>query len=197
MTSMVVSLTKGAVVELDKGVDKVRLDLSWGPNKTSGAAFDLDVSVFLTNAANKVTQATDFVFYNNLCSTGNAVVHSGDEKTGSAVGVDESVTVNFALLPTYVENVHFIVTIHDAKMRKQNFGAMEDSQVSVYNETDVSGAKAPQMYQLEMGYSNSTDTAVRVCSFMKKNGKWYYRNVSAGSQEGLEFFAKEYGLTVA
>lgn len=55
---MAINLSKGQKIDLTKsnpGLSKIKVGLGWDTNKYDGGKdFDLDVSVFLTNAAGKV-----------------------------------------------------------------------------------------------------------------------------------------------
>src|SRR3954463_7744019 len=95
---MAVSLSKGQKVDLTKsnpGLTNVVVGLGWDTNKYDGGNdFDLDSSVFLLGENGKVTNETDFVFYNNPKGANGAVVHNGDNRTGDGDGDDEQVNIN-------------------------------------------------------------------------------------------------------
>ena len=85
-----VNLTKGQNVNLTKGVQNVKVGLSWDANDNSSNDFDLDVIAIELNDKNGKAVGDDFlVFYNSSCKTSDgkptdpnkAVVHSGDNRT--------------------------------------------------------------------------------------------------------------------
>ncbi|CCB79911.1 tellurium resistance protein TerD [Helicobacter bizzozeronii CIII-1] len=97
---MSVSLVKGGRVSLSKekpGLSHILVGLGWDVNASdTGVDFDLDASVFLTDASGKVNDDKNFVFYNNLTSKDGSVVHTGDNRTGEGEGDDESIKIDLA-----------------------------------------------------------------------------------------------------
>ena len=78
---MAVRLKKGEKVDLTKGTNlsKILVGLGWDTNKYKGTAdFDLDVSAFLLNDREIVSQEIDLIFYNNLVSRNRAEVDTSD-----------------------------------------------------------------------------------------------------------------------
>ena len=86
---MAVNLSKGQRVSLDKGIVKALIGLGWDTKKYDGGFdFDLDAAAFLLGENGKVQSDDDFIFYNNLVSRNDAVVHTGDNLTGDGDGDD-------------------------------------------------------------------------------------------------------------
>lgn len=196
-----IQLSKGARINLSKsspGLTKVRFGLTWGENKfDTGAQYDLDGSVFLcsTNGGISSPQLVTndhFVFYGKLISPDGAVVHSGDNRTGDKVEDDEVITITLASIEAAVEEISFVVTIHEADLRKQNFGQIPGSKITMTDET--SGALLAT-YSLEDDFS--TETAVQFGSLYKKDGEWLFKAVGAGFNKGLGDFVVAYGGTLA
>lgn len=77
---MAINLSKGQKIDLTKtnpGLSKITVGLGWDTNKYDGGKdFDLDVSVFLTNASGKVDKETNFIFFNNKQNENASVVHT-------------------------------------------------------------------------------------------------------------------------
>jgi len=199
---MAISLTKGTKINLSKeapNLTRVRFGLGWKPNPTNtGAAFDLDASAFGlkldANGDPKLAgnDADFFVFYNNLQSVDGAMVHTGDNRTGDAQGDDETIVVDLQKLSTMIDEVSFIVTIHEAQARKQNFGQVSKSYINVYN--DATGDILAK-YDLEDDFS--AETAVQFGSLYKKDGSWSFKAIGAGYNLGLDAFVSGYGAAVA
>ncbi|WP_283134867.1 TerD family protein [Rhizohabitans arisaemae] len=114
---MSISLSKGQQVALVKpgggtpGV--VRMGLGWDADGRKGRpegvrthAVDLDASCMLFNAAGELV---DSIWFRNLTSEAGAVVHSGDNVSGSGEGDDESITVDLAKVPDGVSHLVFTV----------------------------------------------------------------------------------------
>ena len=134
---MAISLKKGQKVDLTKtnpGLKEVLIGLGWDTNKYDGGKdFDLDSSVFLLGANNKVASDDDFVFYGNLKHKSGAVEHMGDNLTGAGEGDDEQIKIDLSKVPAEVEKIDFTVTIYEAEERKQNFGQVENAFIRVVN----------------------------------------------------------------
>jgi tellurium resistance protein TerD len=128
---MAIQLVKaGTRVDLTKGtnITKLHIGLGWDTNRYNGGHdFDLDVSVFMVDDRGVVRDDQDFIFYNNLAHPTGAVEHTGDNRTGEGDGDDESVKVDFSRMPAHIQKLAFVVTIHDAEIRKQNFGLVMNS----------------------------------------------------------------------
>jgi tellurium resistance protein TerD len=132
------------------------------------------------------------IFYNNLKSVGGEVVHSGDNRTGDTSGDDETLTVDVAKVLAIADEVSFIITIHDAVARKQNFGQIDKSYVKIYNDAD--GSVIAQ-YDLAEKFTN--ETAIQVGSLYKNSdGNLAFKAVGQGYSVGLADFCKGYGLEV-
>jgi tellurium resistance protein TerD len=209
MTGIV--LTKGGRINLAKeapSLTKVSVGLGWKPNNfNTGTDFDLDASVFIcTNASGSAQLISNdyFVFYGKHTEPEGAVEHSGDSRNGTLnidfgvdangrkIEVDEIVTVDFTKLAANVDELSFIVTIHEADDRKQNFGQVSGSVIVLRD--DVSG-KILGSYSLEDDFS--TETAVQFGSLYKKDGAWLFKAVGAGYNKGLADFVLAYGGTLA
>lgn len=196
---MAINLSKGNRINLQKeapALKRVRFGLGWDAKKfDTGKDFDLDASVFVCKAdaegSPKLISDSYFVFYNNLKSPDGAVIHAGDNRTGSATGDDESVTVDLATLSVDVDEISFIVTIDSAVERKQNFGQVSNSYIKLYD--DETGNEIAK-YSLEDDFSN--ETSVQFGSLYKKDGAWLFKAVGAGFQKGLGDFVLAYGGTL-
>src|SRR5688500_6625502 len=105
---MPVSLSKGSNVSLEKaapGLKKILIGLGWNVRSTDGAAFDLDASVFMLKADDKVRSDSDFIFYNNPKSAEGSVQYMGDNRTGAGEGDDEQVKVELGAVPADVSKL--------------------------------------------------------------------------------------------
>ena len=182
---MAINLQKGQRENLH--AQKFTIGLGWDTNASStGAAFDLDASVFLLGANGKILSDEYFVFYNNTKSPDGAVVHTGDNLTGAGDGDDESITVDLSKINPAVTEVCVVVTIHEAEARKQNFGQVRNSFIRVYDQSNAELVK----YELDEDFS--IETAVEFGRIYNKGGQWKFEAVGAGMKGGLEDYLKKY-----
>lgn len=137
---MAINLSKGQKIDLTKtnpGLSKITVGLGWDTNKYDGGKdFDLDVSVFLTNASGKVDKESNFIFFNNKQNENASVVHTGDNRTGEGDGDDEQVQVDLLNVPADVDKIAFTITIYEAESRSQNFGQVSRSYVRIVNDAN-------------------------------------------------------------
>ncbi|KMM35826.1 TerD family protein [Guptibacillus hwajinpoensis] len=192
---MAVSLSKGQKVDLTKtnpGLSKVIVGLGWDTNKYDGGNdFDLDASVFLLDSNGKCASDKDFVFYNQTEGGGGSVVHTGDNRTGEGAGDDEQVKVNLKDVPSAVEKVSFVITIHDAEARNQNFGQVSNAFVRI-----VSEDSNEELIRYDLGEDFSIETAIIVGELYRHNGEWKFSAVGSGYEGGLARIASDFGLQV-
>ncbi|WP_163499694.1 TerD family protein [Helicobacter suis] len=192
---MSVSLVKGGRLSLSKekpGLSKIVVGLGWDVNASdTGREFDLDASAFLTNASGKVSDDSNFVFYNNLTSKDGSVVHTGDNRTGAGEGDDESIKIDLSKVSTDVKEINIVVTIHEANERKQNFGMVRNAFVRVVDESD---GKEILRYDLEEDFS--IETALMFGRLYRDNDEWKFAAVGTGFKEGLAGFCKQFGVNI-
>ena len=194
---MSVSLSKGQKVSLDKSIVKAIVGLGWDTNKYDGGYdFDLDAAAFLLNANGKVARDEDFIFYNNLRSRNDAVVHTGDNRTGAGEGDDEVILFDFAKMPEDVQKIAITVTIHEADARRQNFGQVSNAYVRVARMESEDDMNGEEVLRFDLGEDFSIETAIVVCEIYRYNGSWKFNAVAAGYQGGLYALCKDFGVDV-
>lgn len=191
---MAVSLSKGGNVSLSKeapGLAKLLVGLGWDARATDGGEFDLDASVFLLNASGKVRTDLDFIFYNNLKSPEGAVEHTGDNRTGAGDGDDEAIKVDLTKIPADVQRIAVCVTIHDAEVRRQNFGMVSNAFVRVVN-----GTTNAEVARYDLAEDASTETAMIFADIYRNGAEWKFKAIGQGFVGGLGPMAKNYGVNV-
>lgn len=190
---MAINLSKGQKIDLTKtnpGLSKITVGLGWDTNKYDGGKdFDLDVSVFLANADNKVTKETNFIFFNNKQNENGSVVHTGDNRTGEGDGDDEQVQVDLLNIPADVEKVAFTITIYEAEARSQNFGQVSRSYVRIVNDLNNE-----ELIRFDLGEDFSIETGVVVGELYRHGGEWKFNAIGSGYKDGLSGLTRDYGL---
>lgn len=194
---MAINLAKGQRVSLSKdnpNLKKVLVGLGWNINEyTTGYDFDLDVSAFLLGANGKCPEETDFVFYGNLSHQSGAVIHMGDNLTGSedGAGDDEQIEVDLTLVPQNIERIAFTVTIYEPELRNQNFGQVSNAYIHIMdNDTGT------ELLRYDLGEDFSIETAVVVGELYRRNGEWRFNVVGSGFAGGLAALCGFYGIEV-
>ena len=191
---MGISLSKGGNVSLSKtdpSLKNVIVGLGWDARPTDGADFDLDASAFMVKDDGKVRSDSDFIFYNQMKSTCGSVEHTGDNRTGAGDGDDEAVIILLDKVPVDVQRVVFCVTIHDAEMRKQNFGQVNHAYVRVVNKDSNN-----EVARYDLSEDASIETAMIFGEIYRHSGEWKFKAVGQGYAGGLAALAKQYGINV-
>jgi len=184
---MAINLQKGQ--KIDIGLSKLTIGLGWTPNEGTGFDFDLDASAFMLNEKRMIPSESNFIFYGNTNSPDSSLRHTGDDPTGgnSDVGDDESIEVDLSLVDRQINEILFVVTIHDATNRKQNFGQVRNSYIRIVDENNgIEVAK----YELDEDFS--IETAVEFGRLYKREGKWKFEASGIGYKEDLAFFVSKY-----
>ena len=192
---MAVSLQKGQKVDLTKGnpnLKKVMVGLGWDTNKYDGGKdFDLDAAAFLLGENGKVSNDSDFIFYNNLKGAQGAVTHMGDNLTGEGEGDDEQVQVELDKVPASIHKIAFTVTIHDAEQRGQNFGMVSNAFIRIVNEES-----GQELIRYDLGEDFSVETAIVVGELYRHSGEWKFNAIGSGFKGGLEALCRNFGVNV-
>lgn len=192
---MGISLSKGGNVSLSKNdpsLVNVCVGLGWDARVTDGQDFDLDGSVFLLNSSGKVSSDFDFIFYNNLTSKDGSVTHTGDNRTGSGAGDDESIIVNLNKIAPNIEKLVFTVTIHEADLRRQNFGQVSNAYIRIINNDTEK-----EIARYDLTEDASTETAMIFGELYRNNGEWKFRAVGQGYHGGLKAMCSQYGINAS
>ncbi len=184
-----IKLNKGGRINLSKsepGLKKASVGLGWDLSRHSNQ-FDLDVSVFMLGENGKTPADEFFIFYNNLISPDKSVEHTGDNRTGDGHGDDEIINIDLSKIHEDISELLFVVTIHDATFRKQNFGQVANAYIRIYDqETNRVIAK----YELDEDFSY--ETGVIFGSLYKKSNEWRFMATGQGYESGLQGFVDRY-----
>ena len=127
---MAINLQKGQRESIK--APKFTIGLGWDTNSsTTGKEFDLDASAFILGENKKILSERHFIFYNNLKSPNEAVVHTGDNRTGEGEGDDEQIIVDLSKIEENATEICIVITIHEAEERGQNFGQVRNSFIRI------------------------------------------------------------------
>lgn len=190
---MAIQLSKGQRIDLtknDPSLKKIVVGLGWDVKQFDGGQdFDLDASAFLLNSAGKCRNELDFIFYNNLQSPDGSVIHTGDNRTGEGEGDDEQIKIDLSKIPSDVDKIAITVTIHEADVRRQNFGQVANAFVRLVNEDT-----GEEVLRYDLGEDFSIETAVVFCEIYRYGDNWKFNAVGSGYQGGLKALVNAYGL---
>lgn len=190
---MGVTLSKGQKVDLTKshpGLQKVVVGLGWNVSQ-HGSNFDLDASAFLLGESGKVNSDQDFVFYNNPTGGDGSIIYSGDNRIGSGIRDDEQIKIDLTRVPPHIHRIAFTITIHDAQVKRQNFGQVSDSYVRIFNEMNHE-----ELLKFNLGKDFTVETAIVAAELYRHNGEWKFNAIASGFQGGLAALCRNFGIQV-
>lgn len=175
-----INLTKGQRV--DVGLQHAGIGLGWNPNSQASAEpFDLDASAFMLGENGKLVSTDFFIYYNNPQSPEGALQSSGDNRDGEGDGDDESLLINLPIVDARVAEIIFVVTIHEAEAKRQNFGQVRNAFIRIY---DQSNKQEICKYELDEDFS--TESAVEFGRLYRRGGAWKFEAIGRGHNSGLE-----------
>lgn len=175
---MAVNLSKGQTVSLTKnsggGLSQVRMGLGWDAIKKKGffggtkeVAVDLDASALLMDAQGQVL---DVIYYGNLRSRDNSIIHTGDNLTGAGDGDDESILVDLPRVPPAVAHIVFTVNSYSG----QNFGQIENATARIVDSAD----RDAELVRYTLTGSGS-HTAVVMARLSRSGTGWTFTAIGA------------------
>jgi tellurium resistance protein TerD len=183
----VIILRKGQRIDL--GLSKISVGLGWDPNTGTGLDFDLDASAFMLNQNKVLPSASYFVFFNNTDSPDSSVHHTGDDPTGgnSDLGDDEVIEIDLTKVDPTVNEIIFVVSIHDHEARKQNFGQVRNAYIRL-----VDDITSNEIAKYELDEDFSIESAVEFGRLYRRDNKWKFEAAGIGYKEDLSFFVQKY-----
>lgn len=174
-TGITLDLAKATTLDLTKknpGLKKVTLGAGWDV-AVSGEA-DLDISAFMLDSNGKITGVNDIVFFNNMSA--NGVRLNGDNRTGEGEGDDETIDIDLSAVPSQYESIVFIVSIYEAKARRQTFGMINNAYVRLLDKDK----NDKEICRFRLKDDASSATAV-IFAKLKRNGSdWEFEAIGEG-----------------
>lgn len=191
---MAINLQKGQRVSLDDSLTLALVGLGWDTNRYDGGYdFDLDASVFLLGENGKLQRDEDFIFYNNLHSRNDAVIHTGDNLTGEGEGDDEVILIDFSKIPADIKKLAICVSIHEADVRRQNFGQVSNAYIRLARMADAYDREGETVLKYDLEEEFSIETALVVAEIYNRNGVWRFNAVASGYKGGLAAIVRAFG----
>ena len=171
------NLKKNDILNLTKkepGLEKVVLGAGWDIS-LNGSTFDLDISAFLLGQNGKVNNVNeDVIYFNNMNSQG--IKLCGDNRTGVGEGDDERIEIDLRQIKESVSKIIFVVTIFEAREKRQTFGMIDNSYIRLLDEKN--GEK--EICRFNLKENGSTATAVVFAELFKENNEWHFKALGDG-----------------
>ena len=169
------NLSKGDILDLTKEAPSLRnvvVGCGWDVNKAGADNFDLDISAFLLNENQRVTDpSTQVVYFKQMTQEG--IFLEGDNLTGSGDGDDERININLDNIPANIKEIVFNVNIYEATKKRQTFGMIKNSYIRLLDADN--DEKELCKFQLKENASNAT--AVTFAKLFRHNGGWSFEAI--------------------
>ena len=168
-----ISFTKGKLIFLGKGLQKMKIEVAWTYRARGGRALDnFDVDLICLEL-DKDRRMVDFVFYNTttkdpetgmLCTDDRAVLYGGDDQGDSGDGSSsEEMQCNLGRVADNVNELVFMINIYDSQNRRQHFDQIKTIDAQVFEE----GSGVPSIvYSMKDDYGR--DSFITVCSIIRQ-----------------------------
>lgn len=190
---MSISLVKGQKIDLTKGnsgLTGIMVGLGWDPaDKKSGGLLkslfsgsqeiDCDASVLMLNEAGKLEKKSDLVYYGNLRTKDNSIIHQGDNTTGEGDGDDEKIFVDLSKIESRIKKLVFVVNIYDCDKRKQDFGMIKNAYIRV---VDANANKELLKFNLSNDYAGSKTLIVGEI-YRDSSSEWKFGAIGNGTTD--------------
>jgi tellurium resistance protein TerD len=120
-----------------------------------------------------------------------SVLGSIDDMEGevSEGGDDETMNIDLKKVAPHINQIVIAVSIYDFSQRRQNFGQVDDSYISVYNE--VSNSIDP-LYKYELNEDFSSSTAIEFVKIFRTGTQWKIEAIGIGHSGGLQDIISSY-----
>ncbi len=120
----------------------------------------------------------DFSIHGSIDDTSGNVSDGGD---------DESLNIDLSRVSPLVKEIIIVATIYEYDFRKQNFGQVDDSYISIYDDKNNH-----LLYKYELNEDFSTCTGIEFCRIYKRGAEWKVQATGIGHNDGLNNLVSKY-----
>lgn len=193
----VINLSKGGTINLSKmeKLKKLEVRLNWEESKTKGVIYDLDASVLLLDANDRVLDNCGLIFYNQEVSQCSNIRHGGDNKKGGGEVIYfdvENISEQYQTPPFSKAVVVVNIFKDEAKnpeRKNQNFGMVNKASCDLVN---VESGKV--FAHISLSEDTSEFDSVIFAEIYYANNEWSVRSLTQGYNGGLPELLKAYGV---
>ncbi len=184
-----------SVVKSDgSALNFVRVELSWNSEGAPKPPYDFDVTALEVNqnagtpGIGRAIHESRVCFFNQKNTP--AIVHSGDNLTGSGDGADEIINIDLSKVDPATNLIPVLVTLYESTKRGQNFQQTKGAKCELFN-----GESGEKLAVVDLPDLIPGSTAAIISAFDKSSGAWKFVAVNQGfvGKEILDFF-QIYGI---
>jgi tellurium resistance protein TerD len=104
-------------------------------------------------------------------------------------GDDETMNINLEKVSDQIREIVIVASIYEFNQRGQNFGQVDDSYISIYNE--LSNSPDP-IYKYELNEDFSADSAIEFVRIFRDGALWKVEALGIGHPDGLQSIINKY-----
>lgn len=182
------TLQKGGNISLTKtapNCNEMIIAIKWLKNTNDDTEYDIDGSAFMLTENNKIRTDADFIFYNQPKSPNNAI-----ELVNTQEPNVQFFKVNLNSVTTDITKVSFVLTLHEAKERQQNFGMLQSIVVKVLKLANKEELISYVLTEVEI------ETALILVELYRYSNEWKFKAIGQGYIDGLDILARHYGVNI-
>ncbi|MBF9073186.1 TerD family protein [Streptacidiphilus fuscans] len=177
-------MPKGSNTTLPAETAAVRAVLRW---LTRPGTPDVDASALLLTVQGRVSDDSDFVFYNQRRHPTGLVRYRAKSRHGEET--TDTVDIDLHRLPDWVDRVVLGASVGE----EESFGQVEGLQLLLFDIAGGPGAPAIARFDI----TDARGVAALLCGELyRRSGRWKFRAIGQGYSAGLVALAQDFGVTV-
>ena len=154
---------------------------------------DIDVMAIMLDDSEHIKVHKDMIFYNNLNSTNDAIVHCGD-RMGCPCPPNDEFYISINKTPEYVKEIMLIISIYQKDAKVIDFSIFDNIRIrlatAVSDELYYMDDKT--IFQYDIPFIPNNTITLHYGSFIREKSSWYYSNCLVGYNENFENFMKRF-----
>ena len=120
----------------------------------------------------------DFSVHGSIDDTSGEVSEGGD---------DENMNIDLNRVSKDMKEIIIVASIYEYDVRRQNFGQVDDSYISIYDENSNT-----ELYKFELNEDYSICTAIEFCRIYRRGVDWKVQAIGKGHSDGLNSLVSKY-----
>ena len=120
----------------------------------------------------------DFSVHGSIDDTSGEVSEGGD---------DENMNIDLNRVSKDIKEIIIVASIYEYDVRRQNFGQVDDSYISIYDENSNT-----ELYKFELNEDYSICTAIEFCRIYRRGVDWKVQAIGKGHPDGLNSLVSKY-----
>lgn len=180
---MSINIVKGQEIDLINNNSKLKqivIGIGWSLAKKdkvnyvkNASRIDLDSSVFILRN-NKIINNRDIIYFGNLFSRNNEVVHN--ENNVSHNTNKEEIIVYLDRFNKEINELVVVLNIYSSKTRKQDFNMIDNIFINVFD-----GYNHEEILKFKILEIDKNNTAIILAKICKKNDNWIFKAIGEGT----------------